>query len=91
VPATTRAREQAGAGAPEVVNPQALTEFCLFDGLVPDLSPGIAVGQRRSGWCGEHERFGIVADVIVEVVCEEVAEDSGDGQDAIAMVPRWPK
>ena len=35
--------EQAGAGVPEVVNPEALRQFCFFDGLVSDLSSEVAV------------------------------------------------
>ena len=83
--------EQAGAGVSEVVDSEALRQFCFFDGLVPDLSSEVAAAQRRTGRCGEHERFGIVGDVMVEVFCEEVAEESGDGHDATAMVLRWPE
>ena len=81
--------EQTGAGVSEVVNPQALRQFCLFDGLVPDLSSEVAVAQRRTARCGEHERFGIVGNISGEMCGEEVAEESGDGHDATAMVLRW--
>ena len=83
--------EQAGAGVSEVVNPQSLRKFCCFYGLVPDLSSEVAVAQRRAVRCGEHERFGIVGNVTVEVFCEEVAQESGDGHDATAMILRWPE
>ena len=83
--------EQAGAGVPEVVNPQALRQFCLRDGLVPDLPSEVAVAQRRAGRFGEHERFGIAGNVTVEMLCEEVAQESGDRHNATAMVLRWPE
>jgi hypothetical protein len=60
--------EQAGAGVPEVANPQTLRQFCLRDRLVPDLPPEVAVAQRRTVRCGEHERFGVVGNVTVDVV-----------------------
>ena len=83
--------EEAGAGVPEVVNPQTLRQLCRRDGLAPDLLSEVAVAQRRTVRCREHESFGIVGYVTVDVLCEEVAEESGDGHDATAMVLRWPE
>jgi hypothetical protein len=68
-----------------------LRQFCLCNGLVPDLPSEVAVAQRRTVRCGEYECFGIVGDVTVEVFCEDVAEESGDGHDAAAVVLRWPE